>query len=135
MCSANAPDLEQFLQQEGLPVVYFGHVCSGELLQRCCLDVVEKLQCRGILGFKISPQTMYDPRYMELYCQGRLYTVQGSMPQHTWLFRHTHVAVHHAGTPGPSRVRVVGLGLAKGRVQGSSGCVTGCIFRKRKTRN
>ena len=42
MRSANAKgDLEQFLQQEGLPFVYFGHVCSAEL-QGACLDVVEK---------------------------------------------------------------------------------------------
>jgi hypothetical protein len=97
MRSANAKgDLEQFLQQEGLPFVYFGHVCSAEL-QGACLDVVEKLQCRGIFGFVASPHTVYDPRYMELYCQGRLYTVQGRPPQHTWLFPLCHAAVHHAG--------------------------------------
>jgi len=126
--SAKMTELERFLQQDGLPFVYFGHVCSGELLQGCCLDVVDKLECRGVFGFQISLQTMYDPRYMELYCQGRLYTLQGSMPQHTWLFRHIHVAIHHAGTP--KRLPWLGLRLVLGLGLGPD-ALPGCIVRKR----
>jgi len=91
-------DLQAFLHAEGPPIVFFGHVCSPDL-QICCLDVIERLQCRAVFGFVIHPQTMYDPRYQDIYCQGRLYTYQARMPpvQHTWLFRHVHAAVHHAG--------------------------------------